>query len=123
MYAMLWRNLPGPWWVKLFIVLVLLVGIFFLLMEVVFPWVGPMMPWTDVGVSEGLLRIADAQRVLGLWRLELQVLDRLFGDLLRLHGLFLGGSHYHCRFVLPHGVHGTSFTVTAAAPAAPSLWL
>ena len=55
MYAMLWRNLPGPWWVKLFIVLVLLVGIFFLLMEVVFPWIGPMMPWTDVGVTEGLL--------------------------------------------------------------------
>lgn len=58
MYAMLWRNLPGPWWVKLLIVLVLLVGIFFLLMEVVFPWIGPMMPWTDVEVSEGLLQVA-----------------------------------------------------------------
>ena len=57
MYALLWRILPGPWWVKL-IVLVLLVGIFFLLMEVVFPWIGPMMPWTDVEVTEGLLRVA-----------------------------------------------------------------
>ncbi|WP_288802052.1 hypothetical protein [uncultured Corynebacterium sp.] len=35
--------LPGPTWVKL-------VGMFFLLMEVAFPAIGPLMPWTDVGV-------------------------------------------------------------------------
>ena len=51
MYAALWRALPGPWWVKLIIVLIFLVGIFFLLMEVVFPKIGPMMPWTEVGVQ------------------------------------------------------------------------
>ncbi|HIW96179.1 MAG TPA: hypothetical protein H9867_06830 [Candidatus Corynebacterium gallistercoris] len=51
MYAALWRALPGPWWVKTLIVVALLVGVFFLLMEVVFPWVGPMMPWTHVDVS------------------------------------------------------------------------
>lgn len=51
MYAALWRALPGPGWIKLIIVLALLVGVFFLLMEVVFPWVGPMMPWTDVNVA------------------------------------------------------------------------
>lgn len=50
MYAALWRALPGPTWVKLVIVLGLLVGLFFLLMEVVFPAIGSLMPWTDVGV-------------------------------------------------------------------------
>ena len=28
MYAALWRMLPGPWWVKLIIALVVLVAIF-----------------------------------------------------------------------------------------------
>lgn len=50
MYAALWRALPGPTWVKLVIMLGVLVGLFFLLMEVVFPAIGPLMPWTDVGV-------------------------------------------------------------------------
>lgn len=51
MYAALWRMLPGPWWVKLIITVVVLVAIFLLLMEVVFPYIGPMMPWTDVAVN------------------------------------------------------------------------
>lgn len=50
MYAAFWRMLPGTWWVRLLIVIALLVGMFFLLMEVVFPWIGPMMPWTEVDV-------------------------------------------------------------------------
>lgn len=52
MYAAFWRMLPGPWWVRLLIVIALLVGVFFLLMEVVFPWIGPMMPWTEVDVHQ-----------------------------------------------------------------------
>ena len=51
MYAALWRMLPGPWWVKLIIALVVLVAIFLLLMEVGFPYIGPMMPWTSVAVD------------------------------------------------------------------------
>ncbi|HJD49054.1 MAG TPA: hypothetical protein H9907_02870 [Candidatus Corynebacterium intestinavium] len=51
MYAALWRLLPGPWWVKLILTLVVLVAIFLLLMEVVFPYIGPMMPWTSVAVD------------------------------------------------------------------------
>ncbi len=51
MYAALWRTLPGPWWIKLIIVVAIAVGLFFLLMEVVFPWLEPLMPWTDVGVQ------------------------------------------------------------------------
>ena len=31
--------------------LLVLVGLFFLLMEVVFPWGETMMPWTDVTVA------------------------------------------------------------------------
>ena len=56
MYRALWNLLPGPTAVKALLAVALAVAVFFLLMEVVFPWVGPMMPWTDVGVSEGLLR-------------------------------------------------------------------
>lgn len=51
MYAAFWRMLPGPWWVKLIITLAILVGVFFLLMEVVFPYLSPLMPWTDVSVN------------------------------------------------------------------------
>ena len=51
MYGTLWRALPGPAWLKAIIVLAVLVGLFFLLMNVVFPWVETMVPWTDVAVE------------------------------------------------------------------------
>lgn len=51
MYGPLWRVLPGPAWLKAIVVLLVLVGLFFLLMEVVFPWGETMMPWTDVSVA------------------------------------------------------------------------
>ena len=51
MYGPLWRALPGPAWLKAIIVLAVLVGLFFLLMNVVFPWVETMVPWTDVAVG------------------------------------------------------------------------
>lgn len=50
MYSLLWHYLPGPWPVKLLAVVILLVGVFFLLMEVVFPLVSPLMPYNDVAV-------------------------------------------------------------------------
>lgn len=50
MYAALWRALPGNRWVKTLITLVILVAVFFLLMEVVFPWISAMMPYNDVAV-------------------------------------------------------------------------
>lgn len=50
MYGMIWRLLPGPTFVKTLIALALLVGVFFLLMEVVFPWVSAQMPYNDVAV-------------------------------------------------------------------------
>lgn len=50
MYAALWRKLPGNTWVKTLIALALAVAVFFLLMEVVFPWVSAQMPYNDVAV-------------------------------------------------------------------------
>ena len=50
MYGLLWRSLPGPWWVKLVIVLVLLAAVFLVLMEYVLPWVSTLMPYNDVSV-------------------------------------------------------------------------
>lgn len=51
MYGPLWRVLPGTAWMKAIVVLLVRVGLFFLLMEVVLPWVETMMPWTDVSVA------------------------------------------------------------------------
>jgi hypothetical protein len=39
MYAALWRVLPGPLWVRVVLVLVLLAAILFALVSWVFPWV------------------------------------------------------------------------------------
>lgn len=51
MYAFLWRLLPGPVWLKSIIALAIVVGIFFLLMNVVFPWADTLMPYNDISVS------------------------------------------------------------------------
>lgn len=50
MYGWIWRHLPGPFIVRLLIVLALLVGIFFLLMEVIFPQISLLMPYNEVAV-------------------------------------------------------------------------
>ncbi|QGU03157.1 hypothetical protein CKALI_11575 [Corynebacterium kalinowskii] len=50
MYGLFWRMLPGPTFVKALICLALLVGIFFLLMEVVFPYISTLMPYQEVAV-------------------------------------------------------------------------
>lgn len=48
MYSLLWHYLPGPRPVKALIVLGLIVAVFFLLMEVIFPLISPLMPYNDV---------------------------------------------------------------------------
>lgn len=50
MYRAFWRALPGPTPVKALIVVVLLTAVFFLLMDVVFPWLSQLMPYNDVAV-------------------------------------------------------------------------
>ena len=39
MYAALWRILPGPWWVRVIILLVLVAAVLYGLFYFVFPWV------------------------------------------------------------------------------------
>lgn len=48
MYTLLWHYLPGPRPVKALLALFLLVGVFFLLMEVIFPLASTLMPYNDV---------------------------------------------------------------------------
>jgi hypothetical protein len=50
MYGWIWRHLPGPAPVKAVCALVLVAGVVALLMLVVFPWLEPLLPFTDVSV-------------------------------------------------------------------------
>lgn len=50
MYRALWNLIPGPTWVKTLVAIAVAVGVFFLLMNVVFPAISPLMPYNDVSV-------------------------------------------------------------------------
>ncbi|WP_168160148.1 MULTISPECIES: hypothetical protein [Corynebacterium] len=50
MYSYLWSKLPGTPPVKWLITIVIVVAVFLLLMNVVFPWVSSFMPYNDVAV-------------------------------------------------------------------------
>lgn len=50
MYRGLWNLLPGGVWVKSVLAVLLAAGVFFFLMEVVFPYVAEFMPYSDVAV-------------------------------------------------------------------------
>jgi len=49
----MWRKLPGPWPVKAIEALVAFAAVVLLLFTVVFPWVEPRLPFTDVTVDPG----------------------------------------------------------------------
>lgn len=51
MYGALWRILPGPWWVRVLIVLVAIAAVLFCLTEWVFPFVNSLLPVEDVTVE------------------------------------------------------------------------
>jgi hypothetical protein len=51
MYAALWRVLPGPWWVRLLLVLLLVALVLSVLVQWVFPWVNEIVAPTDVTVD------------------------------------------------------------------------
>ncbi|MCT1515155.1 hypothetical protein [Dietzia cercidiphylli] len=51
MYAWLYRRLPGPTAVRIVLVVVLIAAVFLLLMEVVFPAVEALMPYSHVAVD------------------------------------------------------------------------
>jgi len=50
MYVWLWRHLPGPLAVKLLQTLILVAAIVVLLLFVVFPWIEPQLPISQVTV-------------------------------------------------------------------------
>ena len=52
MYAALWRVLPGPWWVRVIILLVAVAAILTMLVFWVFPVVGDLIAPQDVTVTE-----------------------------------------------------------------------
>lgn len=51
MYSAIWRALPGPTWLKLIQVLILLVGAVLLLFQGVFPWVAAHTSLIDTTVG------------------------------------------------------------------------
>jgi hypothetical protein len=52
MYTWIWRHLPGPMTVKLVQVLVLLALVAALLLFVIFPWIEPHLPISQVTVPK-----------------------------------------------------------------------
>jgi hypothetical protein len=52
MYAWVWRHLPGPWPAKLAISVVTVAVIVAVLFTVVFPWLEPRLPFSNVTVDD-----------------------------------------------------------------------
>ena len=51
MYGALWRVLPGPAWLRIILLLVLLAIVLFALVEWVFPWLNTFINVTAVTVE------------------------------------------------------------------------
>ena len=51
MYAGLWRILPGPWWVRVVILVVLIAAALYGLLFYVFPWVSQFVNPQEVTVT------------------------------------------------------------------------
>ena len=51
MYAALWRALPGPWWVRVLILVVLVAAVLYGLVFHVFPWVSQFVNPQEVTVG------------------------------------------------------------------------
>ena len=52
MYAAIWRILPGPVWLRILLVLVLVVGVLAVLSTWVFPWVDSVINDQQVTVVD-----------------------------------------------------------------------
>ncbi|MFC6356311.1 hypothetical protein [Luethyella okanaganae] len=51
MYAALWRTLPGPVWLRILLVLLLIASVLFSLVTWVFPWVDLIINNQEVTVG------------------------------------------------------------------------
>jgi hypothetical protein len=49
MYALLWRSLPGPAWLRILILAVLVAAVLFALVAWVFPWVDGLLTSNEEG--------------------------------------------------------------------------
>jgi hypothetical protein len=52
MYGAIWRALPGPVWVRIILVLMLLAALLYSLVEWVFPWVDQFVAPQDATVEQ-----------------------------------------------------------------------
>ncbi|MFE5408192.1 hypothetical protein [Microbacterium sp. NPDC056569] len=55
MYAGLWRILPGPWWVRVLILLALIAAVLYGLLFYAFPWVSQFVNPQEVTVTLPLM--------------------------------------------------------------------
>ena len=53
MYGAVWRSLPGPWWFKAIIAIILIAIVVFACFQWLFPWVSEYVPWLNGDVSVG----------------------------------------------------------------------
>ncbi|HYJ49754.1 MAG TPA: hypothetical protein VEX12_07535 [Microbacterium sp.] len=51
MYAALWHALPGPWWVRVLILVVLIVAVLYGLFVFGFPWISQLVNPQEVTVE------------------------------------------------------------------------
>ncbi|WP_167346640.1 hypothetical protein [Dermabacter hominis] len=51
MYGWLYRIIPGPWWVKVLVLLILFAAIVVVLFGWVFPLIAPYMPFNQGTIS------------------------------------------------------------------------
>lgn len=51
MYAALWRLLPGPWWLRVLILLLVVAAVLYALFWYVFPWISPFISPGEVDVE------------------------------------------------------------------------
>ena len=51
MYAALWHKLPGPWWVKTLILVILAAVVLVVCFNWFFPWVSDYMPFNEQTVE------------------------------------------------------------------------
>ncbi|MGF3056571.1 hypothetical protein [Microbacterium sp. YY-01] len=52
MYGALWRLLPGPWVIKLILLLALIAAVLYGLFWYVFPWLSPIILPGDIVIEE-----------------------------------------------------------------------
>lgn len=51
MYLWLFRQLPGPLWLRILLSAIILAGVLMVLVEIVFPWIAEMTNLTDSTVG------------------------------------------------------------------------